>query len=273
MGEEFRKKSEVCPKLLTLMASKERNWIDAQEEKKLELKLGPPGVDEEDPSVLSLGYFPKASKPTKRGFLDTVAANTECCPSSLHAVASVNAARPNSKSSQARGCRTTSVPVVGWPPIRSFRKNLAGSSSKLTPDESKDEGSETGRKPETCKKGVFVKINMDGIPIGRKVDLEAYDSYDKLSPAVEELFRGLLAVAAQKDLATAEQKKAFTGLLDGTGEYTLVYEDNEGDRMLVGDVPWEMFVSTAKRLRVLKSSELSTLVLGAVSSKRAATEC
>ncbi|ONK80700.1 uncharacterized protein A4U43_C01F20790 [Asparagus officinalis] len=66
MGEEFRKKSEVCPKLLNLMASKERNWID-----------------EEDPSVLSLGYFPKASKPTKRGFLDTVAANTEDVTTSM----------------------------------------------------------------------------------------------------------------------------------------------------------------------------------------------
>ncbi|MFX9818479.1 hypothetical protein ABTQ10_20170, partial [Acinetobacter baumannii] len=59
-----------------------------------------------------------------------------------------------------------------------------------------------------------------------------------------ELFQGLLA--AQKDTAaagaqvTVEHKQAFTGLLDGTGEYTLVYEDNEGDRMLVGDdVPWE----------------------------------
>lgn len=29
------------------------------------------------------------------------------------------------------------------------------------------------------------------------------------------------------------------GLLDGSGEYTLVYEDHEGDRMLVGDVPWQ----------------------------------
>lgn len=44
------------------------------------------------------------------------------------------------------------------------------------------------------------------------------------------------AAETQKD---AEERKAFTGLLDGTGEYTLVYEDNEGDRMLVGDVPWE----------------------------------
>lgn len=53
--------------------------------------------------------------------------------------------------------------------------------------------SETGAKPEVCKKGLFVKINMDGIPIGRKVDLKAYDSYEKLSTAVEELFQGLLA--------------------------------------------------------------------------------
>lgn len=36
-----------------------------------------------------------------------------------------------------------------------------------------------------------------------------------------------------------EGDKAITGLLDGSGEYTLVYEDNEGDRMLVGDVPWQ----------------------------------
>lgn len=50
---------------------------------------------------------------------------------------------------------------------------------------------------------------------------------------------------AQRDPLTAgtqknpEEKQAITGLLDGSGEYTLVYEDDEGDRMLVGDVPWE----------------------------------
>lgn len=43
------------------------------------------------------------------------------------------------------------------------------------------------------KKNLFVKINMDGVPIGRKVDLTAYDSYEKLSTAVDQLFRGLLA--------------------------------------------------------------------------------
>ena len=51
-------------------------------------------------------------------------------------------------------------------------------------------------------------------------------------------------IVAQKDPSTADtlkdgEKQVFTGLLDGTGEYSLIYEDNEGDRMLVGDVPWE----------------------------------
>ncbi|KAL8118680.1 auxin-responsive protein IAA26-like [Apium graveolens] len=168
--------------------------------------------------------------------------------------------------------RITSAPgsVVGWPPIRSFRKNIASGCASKLPAETKAVN-EISRKiacniqTESCRNGFFVKINMDGVPIGRKVDLKAYDSYEKLSSAVDELFRGLLA--AQNDpsvnnIQNSQGEKAITGLLDGSGEYTLVYEDNEGDRMLVGDVPWHMFVSTVKRLRVLKSSELSSLLFG-----------
>lgn len=52
----------------------------------------------------------------------------------------------------------------------------------------------------------------------------------------------LIFFPAQRDPPSAgkiQEEKAITGLLDGSGEYTLVYEDNEGDRMLVGDVPWQ----------------------------------
>lgn len=45
-----------------------------------------------------------------------------------------------------------------------------------------------------------------------------------------------LALATPK---ISEEKHGITGLLDCTSEYTLAYEDDEGDRMLVGDVPWE----------------------------------
>nr|XP_010915232.1 auxin-responsive protein IAA6 isoform X1 [Elaeis guineensis]XP_019702631.1 auxin-responsive protein IAA6 isoform X1 [Elaeis guineensis] len=334
MEKDYKNKPDACPQLLDLIP-KERDWMvrvsggggcgsgsKVSEERKLELRLGPPGGEEES-SVLSLGYFSKASKTTnpcagaKRGFLDTVESKTEdphqqqsgffqlhsrgglgqelsqrtnrnveqqpqqqslerkACSSlpPVHAAPGRKAGANNT--SQTRN-RTTSPAVVGWPPIRSFRKNLASSSSKPT-FQSQNGNSETRPKLENCRKGLFVKINMDGIPIGRKIDLKAYDGYEKLSSAVEELFQGLLA--AQRDPSTAEtqkdaeERKAFTGLLDGTGEYTLVYEDNEGDRMLVGDVPWDMFVSAVKRLRVLKSSDLSVLSLGAVCRKRTATEC
>uniref|UniRef100_A0A7N0TS58 Auxin-responsive protein n=1 Tax=Kalanchoe fedtschenkoi TaxID=63787 RepID=A0A7N0TS58_KALFE len=176
--------------------------------------------------------------------------------------------------------RTAPAPVVGWPPIRSFRRNLASTSTKPTPPETPNETHDkltihakraTEARPSSTAKGLFVKINMDGIPIGRKVDLNAYDSYEKLSSAVDKLFRVLLA--AQTDsfaygiASNLEEEKPITGLLDGSGEYTLVYEDNEGDRVLVGDVPWCMFVSTVKRLRVLKTSELRALSIGSKQQK------
>ncbi|KAK8980220.1 hypothetical protein V6N11_061434 [Hibiscus sabdariffa] len=105
---------------------------------------------------------------------------------------------------------------------------------------------------------------MEGIPIGRKINLSAYNSYEELSLAIDELFSGLLAAqrdpsATQNESKIKELAKADAGSLAGSGEYTLIYEDDEGDRVLVGDVPWHMFVSTAKRLHVLKSSEISTL--------------
>lgn len=282
------------------------------EERKLELRLGPPGEDwleikeenEKDHifnSVISLNRFPKSmaaqfSAGTKRGFFESIEPKTEafqqqeqtdflhlqtkqelekeisqrtnrrtdqqlslevkkcCLPLPKSAIASGSVAVAPNRSQ----IRSPTTPVVGWPPIRSSRKNLTSSSKQAV--ELQPGSSETAPKHETIRKNFFVKINMEGIPIGRKIDLLAYDCYEKLSSAVDELFRDLLA--AQMDPITAikknVEKHAITGLLDGSGEYTLIYEDDEGDRMLVGDVPWDMFVSTAKRLRVLKSSELSS---------------
>ncbi|CAN6350424.1 unnamed protein product [Urochloa humidicola] len=281
------------------------------EDTKLELKLGLPGVyDEEIPAdprekmelqqqesctALSLGCFPSQSRlatstanatGAKRGFLATVGAKPEgcsqrhqgregcgneltlggenmagerkkgCCPPSSSHDAAAGPVRNSSNPHQGRGAV---LPMVGWPPVRSFRRNLTnGSSSKQSPDRQNDEVGDKA-KP-TCKKSPLVKINMDGIPIGRKIDIAAYDNYQKLSSAVEELFSGFLE--AQKDLYCSDsgeqgpEEKIFSGLLDGTGEYTLVYEDNGGSRTPVGDLPWNVFVSTTKRLRVMKSSEL-----------------
>ncbi|XP_019196758.1 PREDICTED: auxin-responsive protein IAA16-like [Ipomoea nil] len=286
-------------------ARKGERYGGGSEEEKLELRLGPPDGGwssrgrEESSSLLSFGYF---SNGGKRGFMECVNGGSQAPHkfSSFLQLSSQGHMGVTVKESSQPGCnkgvevqscsekkapanttptavpnntsqkRTAAAPVVGWPPLRSFRKNLASSSSSQKPVSEAQNvvpNKASSEKPmESNPKGLFVKINMDGVPIGRKVDLKAYDSYDKLSSAVDELFRGLLA--AQNEPCAGgkwnkeDGEKAITGLLDGSGEYTLVYEDNEGDRMLVGDVPWHMFVSAVKRLRVLKSSELSTLRCG-----------
>lgn len=70
--------------------------------------------------------------------------------------------------------------VVGWPPIRSFRKNtLATNSSKNNDVE--------GKRDSSC---IYVKVSMDGAPYLRKVDLKNYFNYAELSAALEKMFSG-----------------------------------------------------------------------------------
>ena len=58
------------------------------------------------------------------------------------------------------------------------------------PNKTPKEGSSLN--PDSFRNDLVVKINMEGVPIGRKINLKAYDSYDKLSVAIDELFRGFL---------------------------------------------------------------------------------
>ncbi|KAL6496992.1 hypothetical protein OROGR_028921 [Orobanche gracilis] len=295
-----------CPQLLDLIPKEEWLIVKRAEEatihgfsegKTLELSLGPPGGDwadtgnnnttreREHESLLSLGYFSKnscvqhhprlkmkspwqkhqtvmkeSSQPCSNRLVELQSAEKKAFSSAAAAAVPANYIATSAQK------RTAPSPVVGWPPIRSFRKNItSGSSLKLSSKSPGDGPTEVSGGPKASENGprsLFVKINMDGIPIGRKVDLKTHDSYDKLSYVVDELLQGLLAVqidcGGMKD--KGDERKGTGCLSDGSGEYTLVYEeDNEGDRMLVGDVPWHMFVSTVKRLRVLKSSELTAL--------------
>ncbi|CAH2044445.1 unnamed protein product [Thlaspi arvense] len=119
--------------------------------------------------------------------------------------------------------------VVGWPPVRSSRRNLTAQLKE-----------EMKKRESDVERELYVKINMEGVPIGRKVNISAFNNYQQLSHAVDQLF-------SKKDSS------------DLNRQYTLVYEDTEGDKVLVGDVPWEMFISTVKRLHVLKTSHISSL--------------
>ncbi|CAL4978207.1 unnamed protein product [Urochloa decumbens] len=63
--------------------------------------------------------------------------------------------------------------VVGWPPVRSYRKNALADAA----------GSSKAKQA-----AKFVKVAVDGAPYLRKVDLEAYASYDQLLRALQDKF-------------------------------------------------------------------------------------
>ncbi|KAG8045873.1 hypothetical protein GUJ93_ZPchr0008g14000 [Zizania palustris] len=126
--------------------------------------------------------------------------------------------------------------VVGWPPVRSFRKNaladVAGSSKAAAK---------------------FVKVAVDGAPYLRKVDLEAYAGYNQLLQALQDKFFSHFTIRK-----FADDERKLVDAVNGM-EYVPTYEDKDGDWMLVGDVPWKMFVETCQRLRLMKSSEAVNL--------------
>lgn len=76
--------------------------------------------------------------------------------------------------------------VVGWPPVRSYRKNaIAQKSSK---EEMSGSSSTDGKKSSLSSGAAFVKVSIDGAPYLRKVDLKVYNSYDQLSDALTKMF-------------------------------------------------------------------------------------
>ncbi|XP_047955726.1 auxin-responsive protein IAA14-like [Salvia hispanica] len=138
--------------------------------------------------------------------------------------------------------------VVGWPPVRSFRKNVMAK-----------------QKSEETAAAAFVKVSMDGAPYLRKVDLRMYQSYKELSDALAKMFSSFTMVGkyGSQGMIDFMNEGKLMDLLNSS-EYVPSYEDKDGDWMLVGDVPWEMFVESCKRLRIMKGSEAIGLAPRAV---------
>lgn len=133
--------------------------------------------------------------------------------------------------------------VVGWPPIRSYRKNTLATSSK--------NNDEVDGKPGGS--ALFVKVSMDGAPYLRKVDLRLYTTYKELSSALEKMF-SCFAIGQGGSNGKEMSEIKLKDILHGS-EYVVTYEDKDGDWMLVGDVPWEMFIESCKRLKIMKGSD------------------
>ncbi|KAK4428063.1 Auxin-responsive protein IAA16 [Sesamum alatum] len=173
------------------------------------------------------GGGPEAPKPpAKRGFSDTADLKLG---SSCHEDEDSAVTQPPPPKAQ----------VVGWPPVRSYRKKM-------------------------MKSGKYVKVAVDGAPYLRKVDLQLYTSYQELLAALEAMFSCLT-------ICNVVNERKIMDNINGK-EYMPTYEDKDGDWMLVGDVPWKMFVESCKRLRLMKSSEAVGLAPKTTSSKGSSTK-
>ncbi|CAM0958264.1 unnamed protein product [Alopecurus aequalis] len=96
------------------------------------------------------------------------------------------------------------------------------------------------------RQSMFVKVYMEGVPIGRKLDLLLLDGYDGLLDLLGRMFKASIiypdAVGGDHD------QVAVPG--DKQGRHVLTYQDHEGDWLVAGDVPWELFVEGVKKLRI-----------------------
>ncbi|KAL1216237.1 Auxin-responsive protein IAA30 [Cardamine amara subsp. amara] len=86
----------------------------------------------------------------------------------------------------------------------------------------------------------YVKVNMEGVPIGRKIDLLSLDGYHGLITTLDYMFNASILWAEEEEMCSEKS-------------HVLTYADKEGDWMMVGDVPWEMFLSSVRRLKISRA--------------------
>ncbi|XP_010475052.1 PREDICTED: auxin-responsive protein IAA10-like [Camelina sativa] len=177
-----------------------------------------------------------------------------------------------SADSSAAASNPTRQVAVGWPPLRTYRINSLVNQAKslategaLTSDIPKDTtkiGVVAAKKDDdsfiksTRTASMLVKVTMDGVIIGRKVDLNALESYEALARTLEHMFFQIPSSVTGSNTQGCKKIKETQAckLLDGSSEYIITYQDKDGDWMLVGDVPWQMFLGSVKRLRIMKTS-------------------
>ncbi|CAK7346487.1 unnamed protein product [Dovyalis caffra] len=179
--------------------------------KATELRLGLPGSDE----------------PEKPSTTPSVRSNKRASPeTSEESWSKSSSSVSNVENCERDGTPPAKAQVVGWPPIRSYRKNYF--------QEKKND--------QVDGAGMYVKVSVDGAPFLRKIDLKVYKSYPELLKALEDMFKLTIGEYSEKEGCNGS-------------EFAPTYEDKDGDWMLVGDVPWDMFICSCKRLRIMKGSE------------------
>ncbi|KAA3490028.1 auxin response factor 19-like isoform X1 [Gossypium australe] len=88
-----------------------------------------------------------------------------------------------------------------------------------------------------------MKVQKRG-SVGRSIDVTRYKGYDELRHDLARMF-------------------GIEGQLEDpqSSDWKLVYVDHENDILLVGDDPWEEFVSCVQSIKILSSAEVQQMSL------------
>ncbi|TVU00561.1 hypothetical protein EJB05_36546 [Eragrostis curvula] len=209
----------------------------------LALRLGLPGSEspgggaeaEDVDAALTLGCpapLPRTGS-AKRGFADSQLDRSASRSADAAAVGGLKGEKGTAEAA-AGAPPAAKAQVVGWPPVRSYRKNTLAATANATKAKAEDDGrSETG----CC----YVKVSMDGAPYLRKVDLKTYSSYEDLSLGLEKMFSCFITGKSSPCKSSRGDRLGDGSRADALQdqEYVLTYEDKDADWMLVGDLPWE----------------------------------
>ncbi|XP_057434461.1 auxin-responsive protein IAA28 [Lotus japonicus] len=124
--------------------------------------------------------------------------------------------------------------LVGWPPIKSWRNKELHPQHPVR-GQIRNERMQANENRSRGTNSSYVKVNMEGVPIGRLINLRLYNSYQTLTDALISMFVGY---------QTFEE--------NGAG-YTLTFQNKQGEWLLPRHVPWQTFIGTVRRLAILRN--------------------
>ncbi|KAL2324135.1 hypothetical protein Fmac_023193 [Flemingia macrophylla] len=127
--------------------------------------------------------------------------------------------------------------LINWPHSNLNLKNSSTMHSR-TVHENFDEEIEGVQSNE---RWAYVKVNMDGVTIGRKICVLDHGGYSSLALQLEDMF--------------GSQSGSGLRLFQSESEYSLIYKDRQDHWRPVGDVPWKEFIECVKRLRIARKNE------------------
>ncbi|KAJ6906155.1 auxin-responsive protein IAA31-like [Populus alba x Populus x berolinensis] len=99
-------------------------------------------------------------------------------------------------------------------------------------------------KNKRIRSSLFVKVCLDGNSMCRKLDLLAHDGYSSLITTLSHMFN--TTTLYPEAVCIHAQRH----------HHVLTYIDREGDWMMAGDVPWEMFLASVKKLMITRTSSV-----------------